>query len=159
MDKLCAVAESGNEHVTKTLEKMNRQIKEASGSEITQLFQAVSKDFAESVKQQLALSDASVALLVNILTRDGNCVARTVWIEQLYARERELLNATSSSILKDIENAPTEGFDRPQRLKIYKECLEVAYHNDLRANRQAHISDDERSILNKLAYHLKISQD
>jgi len=159
LDKLCVAAESNNAHVTKTLEKMNRQIKEASGSEITQLFQAVSKDFAESIKQQLALSDASVALLVNILTRDGNCVARTVWIEQLYAREWELLNATSSSILKDIENAPTEGFDRPQRLKIYKECLEVAYHNDLRANRQAHISDDERSILNKLAYHLKISHD
>jgi len=159
LDKLCSVAESGNEHVTKTLEKINRQIKEASGSEITQLFQVVSSEYKRSVKEQLSLSGASVALLVNILTRDGNCVARTAWIEQLYARECDLLERTSQQITADIENASSEGFERPQRLKIFKECLEVAYNNDSRINRQPHISDDERSILNKLSYHLKISHD
>lgn len=65
LDKLCTDAEADNEHVTKTLEKLNRQIKDASGSEITQLFQIVSKDFERSVKEQLSLSDASVALLVS----------------------------------------------------------------------------------------------
>lgn len=159
LDKLCTIAELGNEHVSKTLDKMNRQIKDASGSEITQLFQIVSEDFKESLKEQLALSGPSVALLVNILTRDGNSVARTGWVEQLYVRELDLLNYTSRELLSEIESAPADGFDRPQRLKIFKECLEVAYNNDLRINRQAHISDDERSILNKLAYHLQISPD
>ncbi|MBU2887456.1 hypothetical protein KO507_16945 [Gilvimarinus agarilyticus] len=159
LDKLCAIAESGNEDVTKTLEKINRQIKEASGREVTQLFQAIANEYQQSVKEQLSLSGASVALLVNILTRDGNCVARISWIEQLYSRECELLEKTSQQIIADIKDSSTEGFDRPHRLKIFKDCLEVAYNNDLRINRQANISDDERSVLNKLAYHLKISHD
>jgi hypothetical protein len=159
LDKLCSIAESENEHITKTLEKINRQIKDASGSEITQLFQVVSKEFKDSVKEQLELSGASVALLVNILTRDGNCIARTSWIEQLYAKEWDLLDRTSRTILDEVQSASPEGFERPLRLKIFKECLEVAYTNDLKVNRQAHISNDERSILNKLAYHLKIPLD
>lgn len=159
LDKLCTVSESGSEYVTKNLEKINRQIKDASGSEITKLFQVVSSDFKASVKEQLELSGASVALLVNILTRDGNCIARTSWIEQLYAKEWDILDCTAKQIESEVEGSLSEGFDRPHRLKIFKECLEVAYVNDLKINRQAHISNDERSVLNQLAYHLKIPLD
>lgn len=97
LDKLCLSAASGDEDISKALNKVNCQIKDASGSEITQLFKAVSSQYKNSVCEKLLLCDASMALLVNILTRDGNCIARISWIEQLYAREWETLDALAKN--------------------------------------------------------------
>ncbi|MDZ4387282.1 MAG: hypothetical protein U0998_08745 [Moraxellaceae bacterium] len=108
---------------------------------------------------QLAMAGASMALLINILTRDGNAVARTSWIEQMYAKECEDLDKLSKELLSEIEANTAEDFEHGHRLRIFTDCHVVAFNNDVKANRQAAISDDERSILNTLAHHLKISQD
>ena len=159
LDRLCSSAETCNESVTKTLDKINRQIKDASGSEITQLFSAVSTEYRAFIEVQLSLAGAPMALLVNILTRDGNAVARTTWIEQLYARECELLDKLSNELLYEIEASELDNFDHGHRLRIFRDCLVTALNNDIKSNRQATISDDERSILNTLAQNLKISHD
>ncbi|KKO45383.1 hypothetical protein WG68_10010 [Arsukibacterium ikkense] len=159
LDKLCSSADPASETITKTLKKVNQQIKDASGSDITQLFQAVAQEFKESAREKLALCDASMALLVNILSRDGNGVARISWIEQLYAREWESLDCLANQIKQDVGNSEAEDYSHIHRLKIFRDCLNVAYTNDEKINRQANITDDERSILNTLSHHLKISKD
>ncbi|MDP2714569.1 hypothetical protein [Rheinheimera sp.] len=159
LDKLCSSAAPDDEIISKALSKVNRQIKDASGSEITQLLNAVAAQYQDSIREKLALCDASMALLVNILTRDGNGIARTSWIEQLYAREWETLDTLARQIQLDIESNPAEDYGHAHRLKIFRDCLNVAYKNDEKINRQANITDDERSILNTLAHHLKISHD
>ncbi|WP_197412076.1 hypothetical protein [Rheinheimera sp. EpRS3] len=145
--------------LSQALGKVNRQIKDASGSEITHLFNAVATQYKNSVREKLALCDASMALLVNILTRDGNGIARISWIEQLYAREWETLDTLARQIQVDIESNLAEDYGHAHRLKIFRDCLHIAYKNDEKINRQANITDDERSILNTLAHHLKISHD
>lgn len=159
LDKLCSSAAAADEVLSKALSKVNRQIKDASGSEITHLFNAVATQYKDSVKEKLALCDASMALLVNILTRDGNGIARISWIEQLYTREWETLDTLARQIQADIDSNLTEDYGHAHRLKIFRDCLTVAYTNDEKINRQANITDDERSILNTLAHHLKISHD
>ncbi|WP_323601795.1 hypothetical protein [Rheinheimera pleomorphica] len=159
LDKLCSSAASSDEVISKALSKVNRQIKDASGSEITHLFNAVAIQYQDSIREKLALSDASMALLINILTRDGNGIARISWIEQLYTREWEALDALAQQIQQDLDSNLTEDYGHAHRLKIFRDCLNVAYTNDERINRQANITDDERSILNTLAHHLKISHD
>jgi hypothetical protein len=159
LDKLCSSAATNDEVISKALNKVNRQIKDASGSEITQLFNAVSAQYQYSIREKLALCDASMALLVNILTRDGNGIARISWIEQLYAREWETLDTLARQIQVDIESNLAEDYGHAHRLKIFRDCLNIAYKNDEKINRQANITDDERSILNTLAHHLKISHD
>ncbi|SEH56673.1 hypothetical protein SAMN05660691_00195 [Rheinheimera pacifica] len=159
LDKLCSSAATNDEVISKALNKVNRQIKDASGSEITQLFNAVSAQYQYSIREKLALCDASMALLVNILTRDGNGIARISWIEQLYAREWETLDTLARQIQVDIESNLAEDYGHAHRLKIFRDCLNIAYKNDEKINRQANITDDERSILNVLAHHLKISHD
>lgn len=160
LDKLCSAAESCDADLSERLTKMNKQIKEASGSEITNLFNTVKPHFYAHLTQQLAMAGPSVLLLVNILTRDGNNIARVSWIEQLYAREWAVMDNLSQEIKHAVEESNNEvNFERVHRLRILKDCLEVAYLNDLIINREAHISDDERSILNKLSEHLKISKD
>lgn len=159
LDKLCNSPDTCNDLIIQALEKINRQIKDASGSEITQLFNAVSREYKTFIESQISMAGASTALLINILSRDGNAVARTSWIEQLYSKERELLEKLSLDLLKEIQESNAENFEHSHRLSIFKDCLEIAFNNDTKSNRQANISDDERSILNALAGHLKISHD
>ncbi|EGN75239.1 hypothetical protein A28LD_1255 [Idiomarina sp. A28L] len=159
LDRLCSSAESCNEMVSQTLDKVNRQIKDATGTEITQLFTAVNNDFQKTISEQISMAGASMSLLVNILSRDGNGVARTSWIEKLYMQEWETLNNLAEDIQQQINNEQSEEFDHAHRLRIFKDCLDEAYLNDTRSNRDAVISDDERGILNILASHLKISTD
>ncbi|SEA95951.1 hypothetical protein [Alkalimonas amylolytica] len=159
LDKLCSNAAAYDATIDKTLNKVNRQIKDASGSEISLLFAAVAEHYKVAIEERLTLCDASMALLVNILSRDGNGVARISWLEQLYSREWEVLDSLSRQIQQEINSCIADNYCREHRLKIFNDCLKIAYSNDLKTNRQANISDDERSILNVLAQHLKISHD
>lgn len=159
LDKLCFAKETDDIALSKVVENLNGKMKYASGSEIDEIFHAVSKQFKAYVKEQLSLSEASVKLLVNIITRDGNAVARRSWIEKLYTDECKSLDTLLSDIQKEIKESGNCDFDRPHRLSIFNNCLEVAYKNDLKIKRQENISDDERSVLNQLAKDLKITND
>lgn len=160
LDKLCLSAKPNDKKLAKSVDKIEGQIKNASGSEITTLFSLVSSHFKDAVQEQIAMSGAQIGLLVNILTKDGNSVARTSWIEALYNKEWVQLNDSSKVIEQEIEGCKSsEGFCRGTFLSIYKDCLSAAYFNDLKINRESRISDDERSILNTLADRLNISMD
>lgn len=159
IDKLCTSAATGNKAVAASLDKINRQIKNASGIEVTQLFNAVREDFKQQLAEEIALSDASLGLMVNILSRDGNGVARLSWIEQLYLKEWKALDERAKHLKQQIVQEQLEGFGHQHRLKIFYDCIAEAHGNDTRVNREATISDDERGILNILAKHLKISSD
>ncbi len=84
LDKLCSGAMHDDKQLAKSVSKIDGQIKNASGSEITALFSLVSSYFKKEIQEQIAMSGAQIGLLINILTRDGNSIARTSWIETLY---------------------------------------------------------------------------
>lgn len=156
LDRLCSSAMHKDKKLENSVNKLDGQIKNASGSEITSLFNLVSSYFSESIREQISLSNAQTKLLVNILSRDGNCIARTSWIESLYNKELKELVDTSKETAREIDES-AESFDRGALLGIYKDCFEIAYFNDEKSNREAKVSDDERSILNVLASRLNLS--
>ncbi len=134
------------------------QLKSASGSEITELFSAVTTHFSDYLREQLSLGGPQIALLINILSRDGNAIARQTWIESLYGEEHERLANLSKAISKEIDECEnTNEYSRGQRFSIYRACFKVAYENDYRLNREAKVTDDERTILNVLAERLGMS--
>jgi ASC-1-like (ASCH) protein len=49
--------------------------------------------------------------------------------------------------------------ERKRDYKIYKSCLKTAYYNDVESNREAKVTNDELSILIKLAKELELSQE
>ncbi|MGL6261672.1 hypothetical protein [Vibrio sp. WXL210] len=159
IDKLCQESRSDHE-ISTQLERINGQLKAASGNEITQLFSLVKKCFKDHLREQIALGGPQVSLLVNILTRDGNSVATTHWIENLYAKEFSKIDALSKEITTAINEFESQGnFERIDRLKVYHDCMYVAFSNDLKLNREAKVTEDERTILNVLADRLGISQE
>ena len=157
---MCIDIAKNNKKLAKAIDNIDGQIKNASGSEITQLFNTVRVYFKDSVKEQILMSSAQLNLLINILSRDGNCVARISWIESLYTKEWKQLS-TLSKDLNDLIKNPSENnsLDRSHSLKIYHSCMKEAYLNDEKSNREAKVTDDERSILNVLASELNLTTD
>lgn len=134
------------------------QLKSASGGEITELFSVVTTYFGDYLREQISLGGPQIALLINILSRDGNAIARQTWIEVLYSEEHERLGSLAKTISQEIEESEnTDDYSRGQRFSIYRDCFKIAYENDYRLNREAKVTDDERTILNVLADRLGIS--
>ncbi|MCC2605747.1 hypothetical protein [Planctobacterium marinum] len=160
IDKLCGDAVAEDKALAKRVAAIDGQIKNASSSEITQLFNVVSPYFEVSIRENLAMLGAQATLLINILSRDGNCISRISWIESLYAKEWKLIDSRAKELLKFIkESTDEESFSEKNSLEIYLACLTEAYQNDNRINREAKITDDERGILNILADKLHIPAD
>ena len=104
IDKLCADAASVDKKIAKTVNKIDGQIKHASISEISLLFDAVKDLFSKQLKESLLMASPQAMLIINILTRDGNSVARISWIESLYAKEWNSINNLSQSLMTGIKN-------------------------------------------------------
>ncbi len=158
IDKLCRDNKDDTE-LTKQLDKIDGQLKAASGNEIKELFNLVKKHFRKHVVEQIAIGGPQSSLLINILARDGNCISTISWIEHLYAKEHAKINQLSISLIDELESSEFSDFDRLNRLDIYRDCMRTAFNNDLKANRTAKISEDERSILNVLAQRLGLSRE
>ncbi|ABC29812.1 hypothetical protein HCH_03046 [Hahella chejuensis KCTC 2396] len=159
LDRVCQSAGDADKKLAKELNSIDGQLKSASSNEITRLFFAVRDHYIQYLRDTLALEGPQLTLLTNILSRDGNCVARTNWIEALYDQEHKRLSNMSKALEAEIKDASeTDRFDRGNRLSIYQDCFKTAYFNDERVNRQARISDDERMILNILMDRLDINR-
>ncbi|MGF1736799.1 hypothetical protein [Photobacterium satsumensis] len=158
IDKLCQ-DNKDDPDLVKQLDKIDGQLKSASGNEITQLFTLIQKHFKKHIVEQVAIGGPQVSLLINILARDGNCIATVPWIESLYAKEYQEIDKLSRELIEEIDNRETNDFERYHRLEIYRDCMTAAYTNDLKSNRSAKISEDERSILNVLSERLGLSRE
>lgn len=160
LDKLCLDAAKNNKALAKKIDNIDGQIKNASGSEITQLYSAVRDFYKVSVKEQILMNSAQTNLLVNILSRDGNRVARISWIESLYAKEWTILQSLAKELHAEIKASDSDSpKDRSKALSIYHACMIEAYTNDTRNNRDSKITDDERGILNVLSAQLGLTTD
>lgn len=158
IDKLCQDNKS-DPQLAKQLDKIDGQLKAASGNEINQLFSLVKEHFKKHIVEQVAIGGPQTSLLINILARDGNCIATIPWIESLYAKEYSEINTLSSSLIAEIESNESSEFNRLTRLDIYRDCMNTAFNNDLKANRTAKISEDERGVLNVLSQRLGLSRE
>ncbi len=61
LDKLCSSAIPNDKKLAKSVSKIDGQIKNASGSEITTLFSLVSSHFKDAIQEQIAMSGSKNA--------------------------------------------------------------------------------------------------
>lgn len=93
LDRVCTEASTRDKELAKRISAMDGEIKNASSGEVTQLFRLSQPLLKREVKRQLALSGAQASLLVNILSRDGNCVAEFPGLSSYMLRNgRPLIN-------------------------------------------------------------------
>lgn len=160
LDRVCTEASEQDEKLAKRIRNIDGQIKDAPSSEVTQLFKLALPLLTKEMNRLIALCGAQAALLVNILSRDGNCIIKLSWIEQLYAKEWKSINEHAKMVKEIIELGSAPGvFDENRRLGIYYRCFHEAFYNDEQLNREAKITDDERVILNVLAHQLDVTAE
>jgi hypothetical protein len=161
LDRVCSDAMEHDKELASRIRSLDGQIKNASSGEIVQLFKLVLPHYEKTIKEQLAMLGVQASLLVNIISRDGNSIARLSWLETLYAKEWSKIHDLSVSVESLLDNVSDDqkDFDEPRRLELYYSCLQEAYENDGRFNREAKITDDERTILNVLARKLDITAE
>lgn len=160
LERVSSEAANENSDIKKKIKNIEGQFKDASNNEILELFNIVLPYIGESIKEGLSLLGAQTDLLINILSRDGNCIAKTGWLETLYKKEHSLIETRSKELKQIInEEKSKDLFDHKKKAEIYYACFNEAFLNDEKANREAKITNDERGVLNVLAKKLDITSD
>ena len=99
-------------------------------------------------------------ILLNIITRDGNCIMRLDWFAKLYDEEIKKQKKAIQAFKEDVTaDKPSMDASRVRDYKIFAACLKTAYFNDKVSNFSPKITSDEQSILDSLANVLELSLD
>ena len=152
-------------NIVSTLETIDTQIeniKNVSNEEINTLFkmEAVQSEFKSQIKNALAYN-FDIDILIDILTRDGNCIMKRDWLNSLYRKELHEIESKVENFIKkiDVESKANVIESRKRDYAIYRECVKIAYTNDIIQNKECIITHDEFTILDTLSKCLDLSQD
>ena len=127
---------------------------------ISRIFKLVEIEFSQLIKAEFVNTSSQLDILTDIITRDGNCLMKQDWFARLYEIKLNNISKKTKNLQKDLENPKSELSERRKRdYKIYKSCVYTAFHNDIKNNREAKITDDELSILLTLSSSLELSQE
>lgn len=137
-----------------------KALKNVDSQNISKIFGLIESEFIEIIKAEFVNTSSQLDVLIDIIIRDGNCIMKQDWFSRLYENELKQLQKKIKALETDLGNEKSEISDQRKRdYRIYKSCLQTAYMNDLKYNRDAKITDEELSILITLSEELDLSQD
>lgn len=149
-----------NEEVEEILNNNNRQIKSIDNENIANVFELVKNQYKKKLISEIENSVSNLDVLIDVIIKDGNCIMSREWFSKLYENQINQVKQKSENFIKTIysESKDLEA-SRKRDYKIYRNCVEVAYHNDELNNLDKKITHDEHSILRKLAKSLGLSTE
>lgn len=138
----------------------SRDFKNLDHANVSRVFQVIQNEFAAYVKTEFVNTSSQLDILVDIISRDGNCVLKQDWFARLYEKELTAFNKRLKEFKTNLESekSPIEE-ERKRDYLIYLNCLRTAYHNDDINNSDRKVTSDELSILVELARQLELSQE
>ena len=135
-------------------------LKNVESEVISKIFNLIENEFLEYIKNEFVNTTSQLDILTDIIIRDGNCILKQDWFARLYESELKNLKKKTKDLNNVLENDRSElSLNRKRDYNIYKKCLETAYYNDIKNNREPKITDDELSILLTIAHELELSQE
>ena len=152
--------ERNNPKLEAILSRADSNLKNADAIQVVQAFEALSDHYVEFVMDDYSKISSRLDILLNIITRDGNCIMRLDWFAKLYDEEIKKQKKAIEAFKNDV-NAEKPSMDaaRVRDYKVFAACLKTAYLNDSEANFLPKITSDEQSILDSLAKALELSLD
>lgn len=135
-------------------------LKNADSIQLSRIFECVSKGYSDYLTEEYGKISSQLDILFEILTRDGNCIMRYDWFSRLYEEQIKKQKRSIDDFKRSVNaEKPAIPVERLRDFRVYKACLNCAYHNDEDNNLVPKITSDEQSILNALAKELELSQD
>ena len=152
--------EKNNPKLDAILSRADSNLKNADAIQVTQAFEALSKRYVDFVMEDYSKVSSQLDILLNIITRDGNCIMRLDWFAKLYDEEIKKQKKAIEAFKTDVNaDKPTMEVSRVRDYKVFAACLRTAYFNDQELNFSPKITHDEQSILDSLAAALELSLD
>ncbi len=155
-----SAAEKNNPQLDAILSRADSNLKNADAVQVTQAFAALASRYLEFIMEDYSKVASQLDILLNIITRDGNCIMRLDWFAKLYDDEIKKQKKAIEAFKADVNaEKPTMEESRVRDYKIFAACLKTAYFNDVASNFSPKITPDEQSILDELAKALELSLD
>lgn len=152
--------EKNNPKLEAILSKADSNLKNADAVQVTQAFEALSDRYVDFVMEDYSKVSSQLDILLNIITRDGNCIMRLDWFAKLYEDEIKKQKKAIEAFKEDVNaDKPSMEQSRVRDYKVFAACLRTAYFNDVALNFAPKITADEQSILDTLAKFLELSMD
>ena len=76
--------EKNNPKLEAILSQADSNLKNADAIQLTQAFDALSERYVSFVMEDYSKVSSQLDILLNIITRDGNCIMRLDWFAKLY---------------------------------------------------------------------------
>ncbi len=135
-------------------------LKNADSLQVAEVFNKVSSAFGEYILEEYTKTTSQLDILLDIITKDGNCIMRLDWFAKLYDDQIRRQKKAIEDFKKNVHaEKPTIDPLRIRDYRIFAECLRTAYHNDEKSNYDPKITADEQTILDTLSSNLELSQD
>lgn len=152
--------EKDNPKLEAILSQADSNLKNADAIQLTQAFEALSERYITFVLEDYSKISSQLDILLNIITRDGNCIMRLDWFTKLYEEEIKKQKKAIEAFKADVTaEKPSIDISRVRDYKVFAACLKTAYFNDTESNFSPKITPDEQSILDTLANALELSLD
>lgn len=157
IDGIISESDSLDKQVQKILNSGYESVKNADNLQFGEIFDLTKQEYIKAVKRELSFRP-QIDIIVDILIRDGNCIMSRDWFSRLYEKEhRQLKQKLKEFDLLLSEDSTELDATRKRDYNIFRNCVETAYRNDEKSNRDAVITEEEQSILNTLSKSLNLS--
>lgn len=152
--------EKNNPKLEAILSQADSNLKNADAIQLAQAFETLSGPYVAYVMEDYSKISSQLDILINIISRDGNCIMRLDWFSKLYdeqiKKQKKAIEAFKANVTSE---KPSMDPSRVRDYKTFAACLRKAYFNDTEMNFSPKITSDEQSILDTLAGCLELSLD
>ncbi|MGY5353652.1 hypothetical protein [Wenyingzhuangia sp. IMCC45467] len=160
IDNIISKSPKNIKEIDKILSSSDKGLKSVDNQNISKIFALTENEFQEHIKCEFQDTASQLDILIDIVIRDGNCIMKQDWFSRLYDKEVKHLKLRIKELKSDFENEKSDlSNSRKRDYKIYKACLNTAYHNDIENNREPKVTSDELSIILTLIKQLGLSQE
>lgn len=158
IDNILSGKPQNHKKIEKILNQTDGQLKNADSKSISDVLSLMNDEFAHVLQKEFTNTVSQLDIIADILTRDGNSMMKREWLSRLYEKEVKKIKSKLKEFKTLIDNEDGDS-PRVRDYKIYRECLQTAYLNDIENNQENKITKDEQSILITLAKQLDLSQE
>lgn len=149
-----------SKEIDKILSDTSGDLKSMDNINVTKVFSLVEDEYYNLIREEFSNSSSQLDVLINIISKDGNCIMKQDWFARLYDKQLSDFKKQLKEFQSSIENEKSELNNQRRRdYRIYKSCLETAYQNDELNNQDKKITSDEQSVLLTLSKQLGLSQE
>lgn len=146
--------------IDEILMESSGELKNVDNANVAKVFALVEEEFAETLKAEFVNIGSQLDILIDIVSRDGNCIMKQDWFSRLYEKELAALKKRLGVFRASLESEKADISEQRRRdYRIYLNCLKTAYINDEANNQERKVTSDELSILLTLANQLGLSQE